>query len=234
MIPPRLSLDKTEKHVRRPVKLTDNAGEIAVIVAHPDDEVLWCGGYILMNPEYRWRIITLSRAGDPDRAPKFRRVLQHLRAYGEMGQLDDGPEQKPLPAREVQDAIVQLLQPMRHFHMILTHGPRGEYTSHRRHEECCMAVVGLWRAKRIFTDNLWCFAYEDGDGTYLPRPRTDADWKAELTKELWIEKRRMITELYEFSEDSWEARAVPREEAFWCFTSASLATDRIAEMERVS
>ena len=30
------------------------------------------------------------------------------------------------------------------YDLILTHGPRGEYTRHRRHEETCRAVVGLW------------------------------------------------------------------------------------------
>ena len=44
--------------------------QAAVIVAHPDDEMLWCGGYILTHPEFHWRIITLCRASDPDRAPK--------------------------------------------------------------------------------------------------------------------------------------------------------------------
>ena len=49
-----------------------------VIVAHPDDETLWAGGTILMNPENQWTIITLCRRDDPDRNPKFYAALKIL------------------------------------------------------------------------------------------------------------------------------------------------------------
>src|SRR5579863_5177308 len=127
-----------------PTPLNDKASDprprAAVIVAHPDDETLWCGGYILTHPEFLWRIVTLCRAADPDRAPRFRRVLLRLGAEGEMANLDDGPDQVPLPAGEVQETTVRLLAATS-YDLILTHGPKGEYTRHRRHAECCQTVV---------------------------------------------------------------------------------------------
>src|ERR1035437_6720218 len=164
---------------------SDSRPRAAVVVAHPDDETLWCGGYILTHPEFLWRIVTLCRAVDPDRAPKFRRVLQRLGAEGEMANLDDEPDQAPLPIEQVQETIARLLAG-NSYSLILTHGPRGEYTRHRRHEECCRSVVELWRSGSIATNRLWLFAYEDGGHAYLPRVRDDADRRDMLGENGWV------------------------------------------------
>jgi LmbE family N-acetylglucosaminyl deacetylase len=202
----------------------------AVVVAHPDDETLWCGGYILTHPEFDWRIVTLCRASDPDRAPKFRRVLEQVGAVGEMADLDDGPDQVPVPNVKVQETIVRMLAGTS-YSLILTHGPKGEYTRHRRHEECCRSVVGLWQSSAIATERLWMFAYEDGGHAYLPRVREDADRRDKLTENVWLEKRRLIMDVYGYGADSWEARSTPREEGFWCFDGPQAAVKRAASGE---
>jgi len=207
--------------------------QAAVVVAHPDDETLWCGGFILTHPEFLWRVVTLCRAGDPDRAPKFRRVLQRLGADGAMADLDDGPDQAPLPVEQVQETTARLLAGTS-YNLILTHGPNGEYTRHRRHAECCQTVVELWRSGGIDTRRLWLFAYEDGNLAYLPRVCDDADRRDMLTEGVWLEKHRLITDLYGFRPDSWEARTTPREEGFWCFDSAQAAVKRAATQEQQS
>ncbi|MFC1676724.1 PIG-L deacetylase family protein [Planctomycetota bacterium] len=187
----------------------------AVIVAHPDDETLWAGGIILMRPEIDWTILTLCRLSDPDRSPKFNKAMRALGAKGIMGDLDDGPEQIPLDCHEAQCAITELL-PSDNFDLIITHGHLGEYTRHRRHEEVGRSVMALLENEKLFAKDIWRFAYEDGDGKYLPRAAKDADLKKKLPNKIWQKKYDIITKIYGFVPDSFEAKTTPRKEAFWC------------------
>jgi LmbE family N-acetylglucosaminyl deacetylase len=190
---------------------------VAVIVAHPDDETLWAGGTILSYPLWQWLIVCLCRGSDQERAPKFFQALQVLGSEGIMGDLDDGPEQKPLDEHEVEHAILQLL-PHKHFDLIISHNPHGEYTRHIRHEEISRAIITLWHAGKISANELWVFAYEDGGQQYLPRPIKTADIYCILPERTWQRKYHIMTATYGFEKNSWEAETTPRAESFWQFT----------------
>ncbi len=195
-------------------RLTYEHTNCAVIVAHPDDETLWAGGTMLMHPDNCWTVVTLCRQSDADRAPKFEKALEYYGAKGVMGDLDDGPEQKPLRTIGVEDAIINLL-PSDRYDLVLTHGLWGEYTSHRRHEEVAKAVMALRESGRFSAKEVWMFAYEDGGKKYLPRPMLDADVYVRLPADVWETKYRIITDVYGFAPDSFEAKTTPKDEAFW-------------------
>jgi LmbE family N-acetylglucosaminyl deacetylase len=186
----------------------------AAIVAHPDDETLWAGGTLLLYPDRCWTVVTLTRKSDAERAAKFAKALHHYGAAGIMGDLDDGPQQKPLRRGEVEDAILALL-PSRRYDLVLTHGWWGEYTRHRRHEEVAQAVMGLRESGRLSIGEIRMFAYQDGGGKHLPCPVEDSDVYNRLPHEIWQRKYRIITDVYGFGPDSFEARTTPKDESFW-------------------
>lgn len=197
---------------------------VVIIVAHPDDEILWTGGTILNNPQWNYFIISLCRKNDEDRSFKFYKVLKILNAQGIMGDLDDEPEQKPLDTKEVEQHILDLV-PQKHFDLIITHSGLGEYTKHLRHEEVSKAVMMLWNAGKINADELWAFAYEDGNKKYFPRAIENASYFETLRDDIWIKKYKLITETYGFEENSWEAKTTPKTEAFWVFNNPKTAVN---------
>ena len=85
------------------------------------------------------------------------------------------------------------------------------------------AAWALWRLRKLRVERFWTFAYGDGDGRHLPRASPAADLTCELPDPIWTRKRRIVTETYGFAEDSFEARAAPRREAFFCRDLESLA-----------
>jgi LmbE family N-acetylglucosaminyl deacetylase len=192
--------------------------DILVIVAHPDDETLWCGGNMLMHPNHNWLVACLSRKNDPDRGPKFKKAMTVFGAKGIMGNMDDSAEQQPLDKNVVKEAILNLL-PNQRFDLVITHSPSGEYTRHLRHEEIGRAVIELWNDQQISADELWTFAFEDGNKRYYPKAIKGASIYQKLTKNIWNEKYRIITEIYGFEKTGFEAKTTPKIEAFWKFNN---------------
>ena len=193
---------------------------VAVIVAHPDDETLWAGGTLLSHSLWRCFIVCLCRADDKDRSPKFFKALKILKSEGIMGNLDDGPEQKPLDENEVEQAILDLL-PANHFDLIITHNPGGEYTRHLRHEETGRAVIKLWHEGKIVANELWTFAYHDENKKHLPLAIENSNIYNILPEKIWLKKYGIITETYGFEKNSFEAETTPKAESFRKYTDPS-------------
>lgn len=209
----------------------ENSKNVAIIVAHPDDETLWAGGTILSHPSWNCFVVCLCRKSDTERAQKFDRALKIFHAEGIMGDLDDGPEQKLLEEKELEGAILDLL-PQCHFDLIISHNPSGEYTRHIRHEEVSKAVIRLWHSGKIAASQLWTFAYGDGKKELYPKPVENANIYRLLTKRIWLRKYSIITETYGFEKNSWEAETTPRAEAFWQFTDPDDAKRWLKQFEK--
>jgi hypothetical protein len=121
-----------------------------IVVAHPDDESLWCAGLVVSFPKKDWLIVCCTIPfKDPERADKFRDACDVLGAESILLAHPERNGPIPKPSLEGRD-------------LVISHGPKGEY-GHPQHRELnALLRPDIWFAygdKADFTialsDNAW-------------------------------------------------------------------------------
>lgn len=122
--------------------IMDSAKKPVIVVAHPDDEALWCAGILIRYPK-DWLIVCCTiPSKDPERSDKF---LDSCDVLGAESLLLGHPERNgPIPKPDLTGRD-----------LIISHGPNGEY-GHPQHRELHM----------LLGPDIW-FAYGDQADAYI-------------------------------------------------------------------
>ena len=183
--------------------------KVLVVVAHPDDELLWMGGTLLKNKDdWDTTIISLCRTDDKDRSPKFQKVCKEYNAKCFMSDLED----KQLDDVSTEEVIARIKEfAERDYDYIFTHGANGEY-GHKRHKDVNRAVVAMLRAKELRAKKIFFFDYEKRGNIAVAREKSDKFIKVNIN--LLNKKKDLIVNVYGYPLNSFEERCCRAEESF--------------------
>lgn len=186
-----------------------------MIVAHPDDETIWMGGFILKHPELDWTIMALCRASDPDRAPKFKQVCERYGATAIIEDMDDEGnldyDQAVAEAGRLAGKYFSRLP----IDYLFTHGANGEY-GHEAHVATHAAIKRLASGGQLQARHILHFNYVKQSRKRYSQliPKTDSDVILNLNKRQFAEKKSIMTEIYGFEPDGIDASYCTNPEAF--------------------
>ena len=188
-----------------------------VIVAHPDDEIIWMGGFLLKNKAWSWTIFSLCRFGDDDRRPKFFKVCKLLGAKGIISNLDD-ELLEPIEEKKIINMILDNLKD-NDYEYIFTHGENGEY-GHIRHKDVHCAVKQMVKNNLLKCKKLYFFNYSLGKNIPYPALITPSaidsgDLIIKLSNKELKEKKRIVRDIYGYpNEKGFELMSCGKKESF--------------------
>jgi len=112
-----------------------------LVVAHPDDEVLWFGGTLRLHQDLAWTVASVTYDVDTPRGQDFLAVSAEMRVQGMLLGLED-TYGGLLDEVQLEAALRRLLK-QRPWRVVLTHNVQGEY-GHPHHRQVSRIVRQIW------------------------------------------------------------------------------------------
>lgn len=132
-----------------------------LVVAHPDDEVLWGGANLLREPG--WLVISATNASNPGRATEFRKTMSYFNVteFRLLDVTDTYIDEDEVGVQKATELVNQLfdgsvldtalaeLSTKQQWKLVLTHNTRGEY-GHVHHKKVGQLVKKYFPSAKEF------------------------------------------------------------------------------------
>ncbi len=195
-----------------------------VIVAHPEDEILWVGGMIMMHPNWNWRIVSVCQDINRTQRSRFLESLQQLGSSGFMVNMSSDSKSDVFGKNTMHNAFRSAMENTS-YDVLITHSPLSESRQQVGNGHVGEAALSLWQQKELKIGQMWMFAYANGDESSLPRAIETADIVVRLASDMWNRKCDLLRQVYHFTTDSLQVRTAPATEAFWYFDNSDQAME---------
>lgn len=167
-----------------------------LIVAHPDDETIFCGGTMLYYPNWIWTVVCMTEKEGSDRYNEFQKAMEAFKRFGvninsyfTLGQEDINQGRK-LTEEDILLWKKAIQRKSFSPDITFTHNTRGEY-GHSAHKLSSLAVSDL-------LPNVWEFIYPKESQPYKNKIN-----EVPLSKEILKQKTEIFNSCYKSQSYLW-------------------------------